>query len=80
MRTASGVTACVGIDRQETSREISFCAYNIYDHELLVVEDATEDQRFKDRLLVARLPGVRFYAGVPSRAPERTHRGLPLRE
>ena len=61
--------ACVGLDRRETSREVSFCEHNIYDEEVLVVENAIEDPRFDENPLVTGPPGIRFYAGAPLIAP-----------
>jgi signal transduction histidine kinase len=61
--------ACKGLDRCETSREVSFCKHNIYDEEVLVVEDATQDPRFRDNPMVTGPPGIRFYAGAPLIAP-----------
>jgi diguanylate cyclase len=53
-----------GIDVDATSRDVSFCAHAILDHEPLVVPDATLDPRFADNPLVTGPPHVRFYAGV----------------
>lgn len=63
--------AKVGLDCQETGREISFCAHTILGIDAMVVEDATKDPRFCDNPLVVGDVGVRFYAGIPLR----THRG-----
>jgi len=55
-----------GINIRETSREHSFCAHAIYHSEdLLVVEDAREDERFRDNPFVKGLPHIIFYAGKP---------------
>ena len=61
--------ACKGLDRCETAREVSFCKHNIYDEEVLVVEDATQAPRFRDNPMVTGPPGIRFYAGAPLIAP-----------
>ncbi len=54
-----------GLPVRETPRDVSFCAYAVYDRALLVVEDATRDDRFADNALVTGEPFIRFYAGAP---------------
>jgi GAF domain-containing protein len=57
----------VGLEAQETPRDVSFCAHAICDMNPLVVEDATKDERFRENPLVRSDPYIRFYAGVPIR-------------
>jgi signal transduction histidine kinase len=64
--------ARVGIDERETSRDISFCAHAIMEEDLMEVEDATADERFRENPLVLQNPSIRFYAGVPLR-PDHEH-------
>jgi len=55
----------VGIDTQETSRDISFCGHAVQQGDLFIVPDATADPRFADNPLVTGEPHIRFYAGAP---------------
>lgn len=55
----------LGIELQETARDISFCSHAIQQDALLEVEDARKDLRFADNPLVLGAPHVRFYAGAP---------------
>lgn len=57
--------AKVGLDVNQTSREVSFCAHTIQANEPLIVEDAKQDIRFADNPLVTGAPHIRFYAGIP---------------
>jgi GAF domain-containing protein len=54
-----------GIKVTEMPREIAFCAYTIMQTDLLVVEDATQDERFRVNPLVTGATRIRFYAGMP---------------
>jgi GAF domain-containing protein len=55
----------VGLEEQQTSRDVAFCAHAILQTEPLIVRDATKDRRFADSTLVTDEPHIRFYAGFP---------------
>ncbi len=59
--------SCFGLDVSETERRISFCGHAILQKGALVIEDATQDDRFHDNPLVTGEPHIRFYAGHPLR-------------
>lgn len=55
-----------GINLENTSREVAFCAHAINaPDKMLIVNDATEDERFKKNPLVTGDPKISFYAGMP---------------
>ena len=63
-------TSRFGLSLQEIPRNESFCAHAIVAEDMLVVADATQDQRFSDNHLVVGDPHVRFYAAVPLRTTD----------
>lgn len=65
----------LGADIRETDIEHSFCVYAVDKQDVFVVEDATEDPRFKDNPFVTGPPHFRFYAGAPLRTPGGVHIG-----
>jgi len=69
--------ACVGLNDRQTPRDFAFCAHAILQpdlHQIFHVEDAAKHPDFFDNPLVTGSPYVRFYAGIPVRAPN----GLPV--
>ncbi|ARV61287.1 ATPase [Nostocales cyanobacterium HT-58-2] len=60
----------VGLDAQQMSREGTFCSHAILQQEVLIVPDATTDERFATNPVVTSDPNIRFYAGVPLMNPE----------
>ncbi len=57
--------ARVGLDAEETARDISFCGHAILQPDVFLVPDASQDARFADNPLVTGGPQIRFYAGAP---------------
>ena len=57
--------AKTGMEINETPREMAIGQYAIYNNELLVIEDAQSNEKFKNHPMVVSEPHVRFYAGTP---------------
>ena len=69
------VKAAIGFEPKQVRRADAFSPHAILrPDEVMVIEDATQDPRFADNILVRNAPHIRFYAGAPIRAPN----GQPL--
>lgn len=55
----------VGLEIPSTSRAVSFCTHAVTHGDVMVVEDARADDRFKRNPLVTGDPYIRSYAGAP---------------
>jgi hypothetical protein len=64
----------------ETGRDVSFCGHAILGNpqELLYIEDATKDDRFKDNPFVSGPFNLRFYCGCPLDVPSKTGDGTTV--
>lgn len=62
--------SCVGLDVQETARDISFCTHTIQKREAMNIPDALLDERFRENPLVTGAPFIRSYLGVPLSSPD----------
>lgn len=62
--------AKVGLEPDETSRDIAFCSHSILEQDIMIVPDASVDKRFFDNPLVKGYPKIKFYAGIPLKTPE----------
>ncbi|KJH79746.1 PAS domain S-box protein [Stutzerimonas stutzeri] len=60
----------IGLEVSETPRDISFCTHTIEGQGIFEIDDASQDQRFRDNPLVTDDPHIRFYAGAPLTTPD----------
>lgn len=58
----------INVADQQGERQTSICGHALYEQNLLVVDDTTQDPRFADN--PNALQGVRFYAGAPLKTPD----------
>jgi diguanylate cyclase (GGDEF)-like protein len=60
------IKSAIGLDTKQTDRSHTFCAHAIIEPgRVMVVTDATRDDRFADNPLLLADPSIRFYAGAP---------------
>jgi diguanylate cyclase (GGDEF)-like protein len=59
----------IGLDVNETSRDVAFCTHTIKGSGAYVVPDARENALFRDNPLVTGAPFIRYYIGVPLTVP-----------
>lgn len=57
--------AKVGMEDDETGRDVSFCGHAIMGEGVMEIPNALNDERFYDNPLVTGAPSIRFYAGMP---------------
>ena len=59
-----------GLATAQTPRSMAFCAHVILQDDVMIIENARLDERFKDNPLVTGEPFIQFYAGHPIRSPD----------
>jgi GAF domain-containing protein len=59
-----------GIEMESSARAMGFCGHAIFESEVMVVPNTTEDARFADNPYVTGEFHARFYAGVPLHGPK----------
>ena len=59
------IKAGFGVPVREIPLHLAFCRHTVLQDDLLVVEDMTVDDRFRDNALVTAQPNIRFYASMP---------------
>lgn len=62
--------SAVGLNIHQTPRADAFCNHTILNNELLEVDNAAEDETFKDNPFVTGDAHIRFYAGAPLIDPD----------
>ncbi|WP_332908756.1 GAF domain-containing protein [Sphingomonas mollis] len=62
--------AKLGLEHDGDPIADSICAHAMHSDEVFVVNDASQDDRFRHMAGVASTPGIRFYAGAPLRASD----------
>lgn len=60
----------IGLDATETSRADAFCNYTVLNDEILEINNAAEDDVFKNNPFVTGDMQIRFYAGAPLIDPD----------
>lgn len=60
--------AYCGLKLNQTSRDVSFCGHAILEESVFIINNASNDIRFKDNPLVTGEPHIQFYAGAVIRS------------
>jgi diguanylate cyclase (GGDEF)-like protein len=69
------IKSSAGAPRMDIARELTFCTHTVSGGEPLIVLDTLKDARFRSNPFVLGDPKVRFYAGVPVIAGDRSSIG-----
>jgi PAS domain S-box-containing protein len=64
-----------GLNAGKVPGEAAFCAQILSQDGVMVIPDASKDERFSDNPLVREGPKIRFYAGAPLKLSEKTRLG-----
>lgn len=62
--------SAVGLDIDQTPRADAFCNYTILNDQILEIDNAAEDETFKNNPFVTGSAHIRFYAGAPLIDPD----------
>ncbi|QUD88659.1 PAS domain S-box protein [Phenylobacterium montanum] len=74
-RERAWAKAAHGLAMSQAPRDQSFCDRVVRGGEVLVIADASTDDRFRDNPFVRGEPGLRFYAGAPLVLDDGSHVG-----